>query len=161
MSKKYYKRKKSDAIGCKSVQDAIGIFFKRHKGREKLHIVNLWECWPMVMGDDLKDMAMPLGAKDRMLFVGAEDNMVMHELQFFAQEILDRANTFMDEDYFTKVRFELLQNRIPLYPRKRPAQFNPAHERPRPDNLGSLLNFFEPESKIGKAYKAYVESFDS
>lgn len=144
----------------KSIQEALGRFFSKHKGRENFQIVHLWENWDMVMGETLKDLALPLGCKERILRIGAEDNMLLYELGFYAQEILARANAFMHEEYFTKIRFELLQNRKPLAPKlDTTGPIILPEERQRPDQLGGLLRYFDPESKIGKAYRSYVESF--
>ncbi|MDR2891825.1 MAG: DUF721 domain-containing protein [Deltaproteobacteria bacterium] len=153
-----------------SIQDALAQFLSRHKGRGNLRLVHLWENWPMVMGDQLTDVALPLGVQDRTLLIGAEDSMLMHELSFFIPEIMDRANAFMDENYFTKVRLELPRGRTPLYP---PTPGGGVSEtaspktssqrtdlRHKPENLGGLIGRFDPESSIGRAYLSYVKSFE-
>ncbi|MDR1243272.1 MAG: DUF721 domain-containing protein [Deltaproteobacteria bacterium] len=144
-----------------SLQDALEFFFARHPDRANFHLAHLWENWNMVMGEYLGKTARPLGARDRTLLVGADDNMLMHELSFYTQEILSRANAFMREEYFTKVRFSLLQDRVPLYPpppRHKSAQAPDG--RPKPENLGKLSGVFDPESPIGRAYASYVKSFE-
>jgi hypothetical protein len=142
-----------------SLQNALDNFFARHKDKADFHIVHLWENWDMVMGEYLAKVALPLGAKEKTLFVGAEDNMLMHELSFYTPEILGRANAFMQAEYFDKVHLSPLQGRVPLYP------FPAAHgnwqrpdERPRPENLGKLI--FDPATPVGKAYASYVKSFE-
>ncbi len=143
-----------------SVQDALQRFFERHKGHESFHLLHLWDNWPMVMGEALCAMAHPLGAKDRLLIIGVEDNLAMHELSFQVPQILARANAFMNEQYFRQVRLELLQKRKPLYPRLALCRRDLTMERPKPSNLGRLKDSIDPNSAAGRAYLSYVESFE-
>lgn len=137
-------------------------FFSSHKGRQNLHTVHLWENWNMVLGEELALLALPLGIQDRTLIIGAEDNMLMHELSFQLPEILERVNAFMNEEFFTKARLELLQNRTPLYPPQKPVTGASQVREPRikPENLGSLLPQMNPDSYVGRAYISYVKSFE-
>lgn len=145
-----------------SIQEAVMRFFIRSRGKERFHLLQLWDNWPMVMGVELALLAMPLGAKDSTLIIGAEDNMLLHELSFQVPEILDRANAFMHSPYFRQVRLELLQGRKALYPRSKPdvGLVNLPEERMRPEGLGSLRDKIDPESPVGKAYLEYVKSFE-
>ena len=170
-----FRKKERDSArtrGTRSLQDALKAFFSRHKGRGNLHLAHLWESWPVVMGENLCAVAQPLGVHDKTLIIGAEDSMLMHELTFMIPEILARANAFMDEEHFTKVRLELVRDRIPLYP-PNPAQLAqqggngldglapPTGEtRTRPDNLGAAMDKLNPDSPIGRAYRSYVRSFE-
>ena len=145
-----------------SISEALESFFGRHKGRGNFKLPYLWENWGMVMGENLSYVAQPLGVHDKTLIIGAEDSMLMHELSFCTPEIMARANAFLDEEYFCKVRVELLRDRIPLYPpvAARPKEQTVPEPRPRPDNLGQLLGVLDPDSPVGKAYLSYVKSFE-
>lgn len=155
-------RKGSTGLRGASVQEAIRLFFGKNRGRERFHLLQLWDNWPMVMGEELSETAQPLGARERTLIIGAEDNMLLHELSFQVNEILDRANAFMNAPHFSQVRLELLQGRRPLYPRTQPEQgrVNLTEERERPAKLGGLRDKIDPESPAGRAYLAYLESFE-
>lgn len=145
-----------------SLQDAVERFFGRNHLQERFHLLHLWDNWPMVMGDEIAPLAQPLGAKGGTLIIGAEDNMLLHELSFYAQEILARANAFMNAPKFSQVRLELLQGRRPLYPRglEDRGQVNLPDERQRPKKLGGLKDKIDPNSPAGRAYLAYVQSFE-
>lgn len=145
-----------------SIQEALKRFFIKNRGQERFHLLQLWDNWPMVMGEELCELAQPLGAKEQTLVIGAEDNMLLHELSFQATEIIDRANAFMNAPYFSQLRLELLQGRKPLYPRCKPDSglVNLPDERIKPENLGALKDKVDPESPAGKAYLAYVASFE-
>ena len=144
------------------IREALERFLVKTRSRERFHLLHLWDNWPMVMGDDLAEAALPLGAKERTLIIGAEDNMLLHELSFQVNEILERTNAFMHTPYFSQVRLELLQGRRPLYPRTQTdaGLVNLPDERGRPEKLGGLKGKIDPESPAGKAYLAYVESFE-
>lgn len=145
-----------------SIQEALKRFLIKSRGQERFYLLHLWDNWPMVMGDELAETAFPLGARERTLVIGAEDNMLLHELSFQVNEILARANAFMHSPHFNQVRLELLQGRRPLYPRGQAGQgmVNLPDERVRPQKLGSLKGKIDPESPAGRAYLAYVESFE-
>lgn len=145
-----------------SIQDAVMRFFIRSRGKERFHLLQLWDNWLMVMGDELAPLAHPMGAKESTLVIGAEDNMLLHELSFQVPEILERANAFMHSPYFRQVRLELLQGRRPLYPRGKPdeGRVNIPDERVKPEGLGGLRGKIDPESPAGKAYLEYVKSFE-
>ncbi|MDL2307479.1 DUF721 domain-containing protein [Desulfovibrio sp. OttesenSCG-928-C06] len=154
------------ARATKSLQDALKAFFSRHKGRGNYHLAHLWESWPIVMGDNLCAVALPLGVQDRTLIIGTEDSMLMHELTFMIPEILNRANAFMDEQYFAKVRLELLRDRVPLYPPQDRAATGGSLAKPqpehrvKPENLGAAMDKLDPNSPVGRAYRSYVRSFE-
>jgi hypothetical protein len=154
---KYRRFRKSLAL-----RDALDDFFIRHKGRANFHIAYLWDNWNMVMGEYLGKAALPLGARDRTLLVGAEDNMLMHELSFYIPEILSRANAFMQEEYFNKVLLSPARGRTPLYPpQPRQTYAQAPVERPKPAKLGKLLGTMDQSSAVGRAYAAYVKSFEA
>lgn len=145
-----------------SLHEAIGRFFGRNRVDERFHLLQLWDNWPMVMGEELCALARPLGAREGTLLIGAEDNMLLHELSFHAQDILARANAFMHTPRFSQVRFELLQGRRPLYPRQAGEQglVNLPEKRERPAKLGGLKDKVDPDTPAGRAYLAYVASFE-
>jgi hypothetical protein len=148
---------------CKSLplRDALDDFFTRHKGRANFHVAHLWDNWNMVMGEYLSKAALPLGAQDGTLLIGAEDNMLMHELSFHIPEILSRANAFMREKYFNKVLLSPVRGRTPLYPPQPRQTYRQAPlERPRPEKLGKLLGILDQSSAVGRAYASYVKFFE-
>jgi hypothetical protein len=160
--------------GISSVQEVLKSLCSRHRGLENFQLIDLWESWPDVVGPELRSLAHPLGARKQLLIIGAEDNLVLHELRFYAPQILERVNYFLKEkgggEYagFTQIRLELLQDRPSLYaaaarakaarPESAPAPCRPK-KTTRPDNLGSLLSQVDPESAFGRAYLNYVKFF--
>lgn len=59
------------------------------------------------MGDDLADLARPLGSRGSLLLVGADNAMAMQELVFYGGELVERANAFLGCPYFDHARVNL------------------------------------------------------
>ena len=75
----------------------------------------LWMSWDMVMGENLSGIACPLGHRENTLIIGGEDTIVLNDLMYWKDEILDRANAFMNGIMkFSKIEFSLAQGRTPL-----------------------------------------------
>lgn len=136
--------------------------FARRRHNADFSLVHLWDNWPFVMGPALAPLAHPLGAREATLIVGAEDNLILYELHFQAEEILARANAFLCKPYFSRLRLELMGERASLHrleSYERPPEQAPAL-RLRPDKLGSLADKVDPESVFGRAYLTYLRSFE-
>ncbi len=145
----------------RSVQEAVNILLAAYGGEENFRICALWDNWEMVMGEALAPLALPLGHKDGVLLVGAEDSMALQELSLQTPEILERANAFMDTPFFSKVRVILQQGQRPLS-EKLPARPTTPARSPmpsRPPRLGGLMGTFPPDSLVGRCYRAYVAAF--
>ena len=131
---------------------------------EKAMLCRLWQNWDMVMGEELAELAIPLGARNDLLVIGGEDNMVLQELSYMKEEILERVNAFMgvplSSPCFCRVELQLLLGRRPLnlvpdiYPseRRRPAPS-------MPPGLGGPLQEMRPDSPVTRAYLAYLTMF--
>ena len=72
----------------------------------QFRLVELWNNWKIVMGP-LAGLAVPLGHRGKKLVIAAEDNMAQQELTFCTDEILARANSFLEEPYFTECQVKL------------------------------------------------------
>jgi hypothetical protein len=124
----------------------------------------LWQNWDTVMGADLAALAHPLGGRNGILLIGAEDTMLAQELQFQSGELLERANAFLEQDYFTAVKISLCMGRQALNTRESscmPAQRGwrsmraprqePAHAH------GKYLEKMNPASVVARAYSRFVD----
>ena len=124
------------------------------------HLEQLWKNWGMVMGQEISLLARPLGHREGILFVGGEDNSVLQELSYYAPEMLDRANAFMGEEFFHKVELYLLEGRLPLDETLIRAKAVPRKLLRRPEHLGTLTDSLDPQSPVGRCYRAYVHMFE-
>lgn len=146
--------------GMRPVDNAIDVLLERLGGKEARQLAALWDNWAMVLGEDMAPLGFPIGHKDATLLIGAEDSMAMQELFMQSAEILERANAFMDSNFFERVRVVLLQGKRPLNekrsvrPRHRLRRANP----PRPPRLGGLQ--LPPDSPVAECYKAYIAAFE-
>lgn len=128
---------------------------------EHARLRELWRNWGMVMGDELSMLALPLGQRSGVLLVGAEDHLVMHELSFCTPEILERANAFMDEEFFRKVELHLHMGEEVLDQKPQitsSTQFRPPPERPAGlDGTFAHTRNLNPDSPVVKSYAAYLK----
>lgn len=113
------------------------------------------------MGEDIAGLGVPLGHKEGVLLIGADDNMAMQELSLQSVEILERANVFMDKEFFRQVKVLLMQgqpdlSRKPARRSDRPVRSSPP---PKPPRLGGLSGKLDPDSPVTRCYKAYLAMF--
>ena len=95
-----------------SAREAVERLLGRYPHKARLAL--LWQNWGMAMGPELAPLAWPLGEHKGVLLVGGEDAMIMQELAMMRDEILERANAFMDERFFTDVHVSLSLGKRPL-----------------------------------------------
>ena len=161
-----HKPKKRICETAASSSELVDSFLASHPRGPASGLIELWRHWEMVMGPELAALAYPLGAKGNILLVGAEDNFVLQELSFLSPEILERANAFMETEYFAKVELGLLQGRatldaaMPLIDGRNKTAGEPlrrAAAGPAPGPLGKLD--IAPDSLLGKLYWKYVGRF--
>ena len=142
------------------IADALAVFLGKRGGAEHTRLTQLWEHWNMVMGDDLASLASPLGHKKGTLLLAAEDPMAAQDLAMQSVEILERANAFMNERYFSRVQVELAMGRKNLSHALPPLRPKPQdYHVPRPKNLGSLKDTLPLDSPIRRCYEAYLRYF--
>lgn len=141
------------------IGDSLAPLLDRLDGKGSLKLVRLWTHWEKVMGTEVARMARPLGRRGSTLLLTSDDPAVAQELTYFAPELLRKANNFLGEEYFDKVRFELLNGRVPL-DGHRPDNVQKSTSSPRkPENLGKILEQLDEASPVGRCYRAYIGLF--
>jgi hypothetical protein len=121
-------------------------------------LVKLWRSWDELMGE-MASMARPLGHRGSKLILAAEDPMIMQEAQFLAPMILEKINVFLNEEVFDKVVFELLNGRVPLDGENLQELPTPERKLKKPNQLGGLNKELDPDSPVGRCYRAYQSMF--
>jgi len=142
------------------ITDALSSFLDKRGGQEHAYLTRLWEHWHMVMGEDLSSLAIPLGHRKETLVLGAEDSMAAQEIAMQSFEVLDRANAFMNQPYFSRIQVELVMGRVNLSrPPLEHQPPSPAYRIPKPEKLGNLQGTLDPESPVTRCYEAYLRYF--
>jgi len=154
-----YSNKKGRTNRMVSVQRDLPRFLEKLDTTGGLVLVRLWNAWDDLMGE-MASVARPLGHRGRKLILAAEDPMVMQEAQFLAPMILEKINTYLGEEFFDKVVFELLNGRVPLDGDIRPEAPEPPRKLKKPKNLGDLNDKLDPDTPLGRCYRAYRRMFD-
>ncbi len=139
--------------------DRILRTLSRYDKKGGLKLVRLWLEWGAVVGPEVAELARPLGHKEGTLILHTEDAIAAQQLTYFAPEILARVNDFLGEEVFDKVRFELLNGRVPLGEKRRERPRASSLRVQRPPILGGLAGELDPDSAVGRCYLAYVKRF--
>ena len=146
------------------VGDALGDMLSGMDDKGRLGLVRLWRAWPEVLGEEIARMAHPLTVRGSTLVLASEDPVVVQELSYFAPQILDRVNGFLvrnqGQEVFDKVRFEMLDGRIPLDGHGSDLPEAPAARPKKPRDIGALLEKLPADSPVGRCYRAYVRMFE-
>lgn len=151
----------------RSSGEALALMVEKLGGQDQAMLVRLWNAWPDVMGEFLTSLGQPRGHKGSTLIIGAHDSIAMQELTMLSEEILERANAFLETPFFESIHVALMQGEQSLSrsdiqsqaPKasqqpKRPAPPLP-YEAPR---IGALMGRLSPDSPITRCYEAYVNN---
>lgn len=118
----------------------------------------LWRHWETVMGAELAPLARPLGHRDDILLLGADDAMSLQELHMQGDEILERVNAFMEKPFFRTVKVSLILGKAELDgPLRRAAAFEEVCPPiPRSAADGRYLGGMDPASPVARAYARFA-----
>ena len=131
----------------------------RYDKKGGLPLVRLWKSWEDVVGPEVAELARPLGHKEGTLVLCAQDSIAAQQLSYYVPELLERVNAFFEQEVFDKVRFELLDGRVPLGRHSGEEPAPRAAPLRKPSNLGGLVGKIDPESAVGRSYMAFVRHF--
>ena len=131
----------------------------RFDKRGGMRLVRLWRQWEEIVGPEVAELARPVGHKDQALILTAEDAVAAQQLSYYAPELLERVNAFFGEEVFDKVRFELLNGRVPLGENKKAEPERAPQPSEKPLEIGGLLDKIDPDTALGRCYLAYVRHY--
>lgn len=143
----------------RDMRNAMPEMLKELDSDGSLRLVRVWRQWDEMLGE-FASMVRPLGHRGKTLILYAEDPMIAAEAAYFSQIITDRINSHFGEEIFDKVRFELLNGRVPLGKPSATARREEPLRYKKPKVLGTLNDQIDPESPVGRCYRAYQKIFD-
>lgn len=126
------------------------------KGR----LAEIWRQWKDILGEELAELALPMGTDKKQLLIGVEDALVMQEIQFRKQEILQKVNLRLGEEYFESVRASIMLGREAR--ETTPSITEPARGAPLPPKAaqgqarGTNLDKMDPNSAVARAYAIFA-----
>lgn len=71
----------------------------------RYRLARLWANWREVLGAALADQILACGHKGALLVLVVAGPPQMQELSFQSAEILEKVNKFLEQEYFTGIRF--------------------------------------------------------
>lgn len=75
--------------------------------RKRCELVHLWQNWPQVVGENFASNVEIKGHKNGVLMLGVEDSLLMQELSYETNEVLEKINEYLGEKYFKEIRLNL------------------------------------------------------
>ena len=141
------------------IKDALADFLAKRDSGARRRLSLLWRHWDMTMGAELAAYAAPLGHRNQTLIVGAEDAMAAQELAMQTPDMLERANAFMDEPFFTKIQIEMMAGNANLSRLQSEQHLLPRPSLRQPELLGALRPRLNPSSPVTRCYEAYLRIF--
>ena len=157
-------RSREGAGGEASLQEALlGLLQSMGGTRERAGLQSLWDNWEKVLGPELAAIAQPLGhhgdgkgasaAGKPALLLGAEDAMLLQELRFRGEEILERVNGFLGQAYFCEVKVSLPLGRSAPVRSRAPADVAAQGETGgEPAARGTFLSGMDGDSPVARCY---------
>ena len=151
-----------------SLRDALlGLLQSMGGTRERAGLQSLWDNWEKVLGPELAALAQPLGhhgdgkgapAGGRAaLLLGAEDAMLLQELRFRGQEILEKVNGFLGQAYFCEVKVSLpLGRSAPVRSRAPVPSAGKEMAGERPAARGVFLSGMDRNSPVARCYARFA-----
>lgn len=74
---------------------------------KRCDLVSLWQDWPEVVGENFASQVEIQGHKNGVLMLGVEDSVLMQELSYEIDEVLEKINDYLGEKYFKDIRINL------------------------------------------------------
>lgn len=152
-----------------TLREALLALLERMGGTpERAGLQRLWDNWEAALGPDLAALAQPLGhhaekgATDRKgrrvtLLLAAEDAMLLQELRFRGDEILERVNVFLGRPYFSEVKVSLpLGRSAPVRSRERAARPEQGETGGGPAARGVFLADMDGDSPVARCYARFA-----
>jgi len=69
--------------------------------------MKLWKLWDEAVGAEIANHARPSSIKKGVLVVKVSDSVWLQELEFRAQEIIERINSVLQREAIRKIRFRV------------------------------------------------------
>jgi hypothetical protein len=142
----------------KSVDTALSQYMRSERFRREMAIARLWRQWPELIGEELANMVKPLGRQGNTLILGVEDNLLMQEMVYNSDTLLEAISQFLGWNPFDNIKYKLLQNRTALdeVRLEREEYGSQLGQLPDSNQLGALLEVLPEDTPFGRCYRAYI-----
>ncbi len=141
----------------KSVGESLGNWLSRFDPDGSRYLFNvICKNWKDIVGEETAGLVKPLGRKNTTIILGAHDSIVIQEISFLSDQILELINSFCGSVFFDKVRVELLKGRTPLDSElvKKPEIRTQVK---KPMELGGLKKILREDSPVARCYARYID----
>jgi len=142
----------------KSVDTALSQYMRGERFRREMDIARLWRQWPELIGEELANMVKPLGRQGSTLILGVEDNLLMQEMVYNSETLLEAISQFLGWNPFDNIKYKLLQNKTALdeVSLERENLGSRLGHLPDSEQVGALLDVLPEDTPFGRCYRAYI-----
>jgi hypothetical protein len=142
----------------KSANTALAQYMSGERFRREMDIARLWKHWPELVGREFADLVKPLERRGYSLILGVEDNLLMQEMVYHTETLLEAISHFLGWQPFDNIKYRLLQNRTALseVDLERVQPSNGLGQLPDSSQLGALLDVLPEDTPFGRCYRAYI-----
>ena len=142
----------------KSTDTALAQYLSGERYRREMDIARLWKHWPELVGDEFAGMVKPLGRQGNALVLGVEDNLLMQEMVYHTDALLDAISSFLGWQPFDNIKYKLLQNRTALdeIDLEKEGAGSRLGQLPDSSQVGALLDVLPEDTPFGRCYRAYI-----
>jgi len=103
-SRPFHKKRHGDLTHIGEVVEAI---FAQPSYPVDFEDMKLWKLWDEAVGAEIANHARPSSIKKGVLVVKVSDSVWLQELEFRAQEIIERINSVLQREAIRKIRFRV------------------------------------------------------
>jgi len=142
----------------KDAETALAKYMSGERFRREMDIARLWKHWPELVGEEFADMVKPLGRQGHTLILGVEDNLLMQEMVYHTEALLEAVSHFLGWKPFDNIKYKLLQNRSALdeVDLEREKTGSSLGQLPDSSQVGALLDVLPEDTPFGRCYRAYI-----
>jgi len=142
----------------KSADTALAQYLSGDRFSREMDIARLWKKWPELIGEELANMVKPLGRQGSILILGVEDNLLMQEMVYHSDTLLEAISQFLGWQPFDNVKYKLLQNQVALdeVDLERRERGSRLGQLPDSEHVGALLEVLPEDTPFGRCYRAYI-----
>lgn len=142
-----------------SVGEGLVGLLEAMDGNLAARLIPVWRGWPAVVGEELAELARPMGHKGTTLYLAALSGADLNELAFRWPEVVHAVNAFLGQECFDNAHIDLLQGRTSL-DAARVGQGAISRQPPAiPDNVGNVRDALAARGDLGKRFARLYEKY--
>lgn len=89
------------------ISGIIDKLLKAHRYESNEDLMQVWNLWDSVVGEDIAKNARPAAFKERLLLVHTTSSSWIHQLQFLKKDIITKVNVAFGRELIKEIKFKI------------------------------------------------------